>query len=99
MEMMITAISVTAIAVEFYKKAIRGVKTDDGVKTKASRWEVYAVALVFSVAWGIALMLIQNPGQWIWAPVNTAIVYFFQWLVDMKGLKTVVNALMKRMEV
>lgn len=98
MELMITAIVVTAIAVEFYKKAIRGVKTDDGVKTKASRWEVYIVALVISAAWGIALMLIQSPGQWIWGPVDTAIVYFFQWLVDMKGLKTIVNELLKRME-
>lgn len=98
MELMIAAIAVTALAVEFYKKAIRGVKTDDGVKTKASRWEVYIVALAISVAWGVAFMLIQNPGQWIWVPVDTAIVYFFQWLVDMKGLKTIVNALIKRME-
>lgn len=97
MELVLVAIAVTSVAVEFYKKAIRGVKTDEGVKTKASRWEIYIIALLFSVAWGVALMLIQNNGQWVWIPVYTAIVYFFQWLIDMKLIKQVVNGLLSRM--
>lgn len=99
MGLVVVAIAVSAIAIEFYKKGIRGEKTDEGVKTKASRWEVYGVALAVSVAWGMALSVIQHPGQWIWIPVYAAIIYFFQWLVDMKVLKEIVNTLLKKMEV
>lgn len=99
MGLVIVSVVVTALAVEFYKKGIRGKKVDGVVKTSASKWEIYVVALVASVAWGFALTSIQHPGQWVWAPVYVAIVYFFQWLVDMKLVKEAVNALIKKMEV
>lgn len=96
MGLVVAAIAVSALAVEFYKKGIRGEKTSEGTKTKASRWEIYGVAFVASIAWGLALSVIQHPGQWIWVPVYSAIVYFFQWVVDMKILKQVVNGLLTR---
>lgn len=90
------AVIVVAIAIEFYKKAIRGVKQDDGtIKTKAKAWEVYLVAFALCLPWGFGLKSLSS-GSWIMVPLWSFAIYAMQYVIDMALVKKVVNGLLSK---
>lgn len=90
------AVIVVAIAIEFYKKAIRGEKQADGtIKTKAKSWEVYLVAFALCVPWGFGLKALSG-GNWILVVLWSFAVYAIQYVVDMALVKKVVNGLLSK---
>ena len=96
MAIWILCIIIVACAVEFYKKALRGVTTDEGRKTKASRWEIYIVALILSAIMGLIFYKVEEYSN-IWAyPLAVASIYFLQYMVDMQAVKAFVNLIINR---
>lgn len=91
------AVLVTAIAIEFYKKVCRGYKDNEGnTKTKATKIEIYIVAYIFSLMWGIGLNYITfNKGVFVVVLWSFA-VYALQYYVDTCLIKKTVNGLLKR---
>lgn len=93
------AVLTVAIAVEFYKKVIRGTKDDAGApKTKAKTWEIYTIAFIASAPWGVGCS-IQVAGKinWFIAILWTVAIYAMQYIVDMTLVKKTVNGLLKRL--
>ena len=87
----VICIIVVACAMEFYKKMLRGITTDEGRKTKAGKWEIITVALIISAFFSLIFYKVEelsNP----WAyPLILAAIYFLQYLVDMKAVKQFIN--------
>ena len=82
---------ILACAIEFYKKGIRGVNSLDGVKTKAGKWELYAVAFVLSCLASLLFYKVEGLSN-IWAYFLSApSMYFLQYFIDMKVVKNLVN--------
>lgn len=91
------AVLVTAIAIELYKKVVRGTYDEEGnPKTKAKSWEVYTVAFFFSIPWGIGLNFLQR-GNWYIALLWTVGIYAMQYCVDMALVKKTINGLLRRL--
>lgn len=96
MAVWIICIIIVACAMEFYKKALRGVTTDEGRKTKASRWEIYIVALILSAIVSFLYYEVEeyvNP--WSYTLI-LASIYFLQYMVDMEVVKSFVNLAINR---
>lgn len=96
MAVWIICIIIVACAVEFYKKALRGVTTDEGRKTKASRWEIYIVALLLSAIVSFLYYKVEeyvNPWSY---PLILASIYFLQYMVDMKVVRSFMNLAINR---
>lgn len=87
-----------AVLIEFYKKAIRGYKNENGeLKTKAGKAEIIAEALGLSFIGACAMTLTNDLGiGWKSLIVWLILIFSFQWLVDVKVVKKAVNAMISR---
>ena len=95
MEIFILCIVVVACAIEFYKKTIRGIATKDGIKTKASKWELIIIAIILSALAGFLFYKIEElTNIWIYFLITPSI-YFLQYLLDMKVIKNFINTIIK----
>lgn len=92
------SVIIVAIAIEFYKKVIRGTKDAEGnPKTAAKAWEVYCVAAVCSIPWGYGCALLTGGKTWYIGLLWTIAIYAMQYIVDMTLVKKTVNGLLKRL--
>ena len=96
MAIWILCIIIVACAMEFYKKALRGVSTDEGRKTKASRWEIYIIALIISTIAGVIFYKVEGYSNPWGYPLEIASIYFLQYMVDMQAVKAFVNLIINR---
>ena len=94
----LASIILTACAVEFYKKCIRGVKLSDTErKTKASKLEIYTVAIVLSMVNGWIFCRGSKYSTIYEYIIAVGLIYFLQYLVDMTLLKKAVNSIIQKM--
>ena len=94
----LASIILTACAVEFYKKCIRGVTLSDTErKTKASKLEIYAVAIILSMITGWLFCRVSKYSTIYEYIIAVGLIYFLQYLVDMTLLKKAVNSIIQKM--
>lgn len=94
----LASIILTSCAVEFYKKCIRGVKLSDiERKTKASKLEIYIVAIILSMVTGWLFCHGSKYSTIYEYIITVGLIYFLQYLVDMTLLKKAVNSIIHKM--
>ena len=94
----LASIILTACAVEFYKKYIRGVLLSaTELKTKAGRLEIYTVAGILSMGTGWLFCRCNNYTTIYEYIIAVGLIYFLQYLVDMTLLKKAVNSIIQKM--
>lgn len=97
MEIFVLCIIIVACAVEFYKKTIRGIVTDEGIKTKANKWEIIIIAFILSALMGLLYYKVKNLSN-IYAYFLVVVsIYFLQYFLDMKLIKSVVKSITNRL--
>lgn len=95
MQVFVLCIVVVSCAMEFYKKVLRGTSTEDGTKTKANKCEVITVAFILSLLAGLLFYKIESLSNiWTYFLIVPSI-YFLQYLLDMKVIKSILNAVVK----
>ncbi len=90
------SIVITACAVEFYKKGIRGITIDNTRKTKAKSWEVYIVASLLSMIVSVLYCYAINHVRFAFMALATLGVYFLQYLIDTKIIKKALNSFIEK---
>lgn len=77
-------IIIEAVAMEGYKKQLRG----DGETTKASAWELRGVAFALAIILAFCLQISNSLGMGYWAMIPYTLgLYFGQYLISMKVIK------------
>ena len=95
---LVGCIIITACAVEFYKKCVRGEHDENGIHTKAKSIEIYAVALVLSFLSSFLFYNISNSVGLYRYVFYTVLIYFLQYLVDMTLIKTLLNSFISKLK-
>lgn len=95
----VVMVVIVALAMEYYKKGLRGYKSADGkVHTRASDGECEAVALVLSSVFAVMLHMVADLGLgWFVVLVYMPLIFFLQFYVDMQIVKKIVNETLTRL--
>ena len=97
MKIFVLCTIIVACAVEFYKKTIRGIATDEGIKTIANKWEIIIIAFILSALMGLLYYKVENLSN-IYAYFLVVVsIYFLQYFLDMKLIKSVVKSITNRL--
>ena len=85
-----------ACVVEWYKKGLRGYNTEEGIKTRASVIEVSAFAFSVSILMALSFCTFVSVLSPLCVAGVTVSIFGLQYFVDLTVVKTVVNAVIKK---